>query len=169
MGLVRHIALWMTLIGYALLALVGTRTNMAFQWPSYILFGLAALAAVVLIWDQSKLRPSAWCLISTVLLTFYVVLRAANSPVAYFAGMEIAMVLAALVVYLLFSTYLVRSGFRLAFVCLLVPLSLGNLIVGLYQITGEITYMILPGYSRTQIHGAGGLAASPSAARFSCR
>ena len=156
MGVARNIALWLILLGYAMLGAVGARTNMALQWPSYILFGVAALVAIVLIWNRTRLTPSRWCLISTGTLTLYVVVRAAASPVPHFARMEVAMVLAAAIVYLLFSLHLVRTGYRLAFVGLLMLLSLGNLGVGIYQITQEISYLILPGYSRTQSSGAGG-------------
>ena len=81
MGVARNIALWLILLGYAMLGAVGARTNMALQWPSYILFGVAALVAIVLIWNRTRLTPSRWCLISTGTLTLYVVVRAAASPV----------------------------------------------------------------------------------------
>ena len=156
MSLLRNLPLALCLLGYAVLAVIGTRTAMVFQWPSYMLFGAAAVASLLLLGRRMKVTPGTLCLASTLMLTAYVVVRAAVSPVSYFGRMEIAMVLAAAIIYLLFSIYIVRARYRLAFVSLLLLLVLGNVLVGLYQILRDPSYMVLPGYSRGTMPGAGG-------------
>lgn len=157
MRTLRYLTLTLFFLGYAILAVVGTRTKMVFQWPSYLLLGLAAVVSVGFLFSRRmKAAPGAWCLGSMLLLSGYVVVRAAASPVEYFARMDIAMVLAAVIVYLLFSIHFARSRYRALFIGLLLLLALGNMFVGLYQILRDPTYMVLPGYSRLAQPGAGG-------------
>ena len=156
MRYLRLLPLVLFLIGYAILAVIGTRTKMVFQWPSYMLFGLAAVATLISFRRQLRASPGTLCLVSMLLLTGYVVIRALTSPVSYFARMEITMVLAAAITYVIFSIYLVRSRYRLAFVGLLLALCLGNLFVGLYQVMRDSTFMVMPGYYRLRPEGAGG-------------
>ncbi len=66
------------------------------------------------------------------------------------------MVLAAALTYLLFSVYLVRSRYRLAFIGVLLALCIGNLVVGLYQVLRDPSFMVIPGYERLRLDGAGG-------------
>ena len=155
MRTLRYLTLTLFFLGYAILAVVGTRTKMVFQWPSYLLLGLAAVVSVGFLFSRRmKAAPGAWCLGSMLLLSGYVVVRAAASPVEYFARMDIAMVLAAVIVYLLFSIHFARSRYRALFIGLLLLLALGNMFVGLYQILRDPTYMVLPGYSRLAQPGA---------------
>ncbi|MGI9240186.1 MAG: O-antigen ligase family protein [Verrucomicrobiales bacterium] len=156
MSLLRLLPLACFLLGYAILAVIGTRTNMAFQWPSYMLLGFAAVFTVFSIRHQLRAAPGTWCLVSMLMLTGYVVARALTSPVSYFARVEITMVLAAALTYILFSVFLVRSRYRLAFVGLLVILCIGNLLVGLYQVLRDPSFMVMPGYERIRLDGAGG-------------
>ena len=156
MRLLRLLPLVLFLIGYAIMAVIGTRTKMVFQWPSYMLIGLAAVLTVFSMRRKLRAAPGTWCLVSMLLLTGYVVARALASPVSYFARVEITMVLAAALTYLIFSVYLVRSRYRLAFIGVLLALCIGNLVVGLYQVLRDPSFMVVPGYERLRLDGAGG-------------
>jgi len=129
---------------------------MVYQWPTYMLFGVAAVTTLLLIKRRPKSAPGLWCLVSTLLLSVYVIGRAAVSPVPYFARMDIAMVLAALITYLIFALHLSRSRYRLVFVGTLLTLSCADIFVGLYQIFQDKYFSILPGTVRAHPTAASG-------------
>ena len=120
----------------ALIQVLVGGTRLLFALPAY---GLLAAAAVASLADlrRSKLPPNGWCLVSSAVFFGYVLLRALFSPVSYLAWSDAAMVLGALIIYLLTACYLTDPRRRLWVLTGLLALAFGNLGVGVRQFMGD--------------------------------
>lgn len=116
-------------------------TRLLFSFPSYALVGLAAVAALFFV-RRPLSKPSTQCVVATVLLAAYVLLRAAFSPQAYLARPDAFMAAACLLVYLLTAYYLQGSRPRIWLVFSLLGVALVHVGVGAAQFRGENGFML---------------------------
>tara|TARA_R110002096_G_scaffold206847_5_gene393116 strand:- start:805 stop:2919 length:2115 start_codon:yes stop_codon:yes gene_type:complete len=149
------------LAGLLLTGLIGTSTSMTFIWPGYFLIGVAAVLSVGRLFREVHFTMPRWTTLSVFALSTYIMIRASESPVAYFAREDAALIVAGFLVYAGFLTLCTRSGSRRGMVFALVGLVIANLFLGLCQWLIDPQMWILPGYERTYTDQAGGLFNQP--------
>lgn len=147
--------------GLFLTGLVGTSTSMTFVWPGYLALGVAGILSIGLLFRQVSFSLSQWTIIPVLLLIFYLLTRAADSPVAYFAREDAIMVVACFIAYAavlsLCTAARWRKGVALAFAFLV----LVNLGFAALQAMVDPAIWLVPGYGRTMTHAVGGLFNQP--------
>lgn len=149
------------LCGLLLTGMLGTSTSMTFVWPGYLLLGIAGMLSISALFQGVSFTLPRWTTISVFLLVFYLLSRAADSPVAYFAREDAMMIVACVIVYAAFlslcSSAKWRKGVALAFGGLI----LMNLGFAALQMTMDPSIWLVPGYGRTMTSGMGGLFNQP--------
>jgi len=145
------------LIGMLLIGIVGTSASMTFLWPAYGLIGLAAVFSVGLILEESPFSLPRAATFSLLALCGYLLARASNSPVAYFAREDASLVVMAFLAYGLFLVLFRTVGSRHRLVEALALLVGINLAFALVQSVIVPTLWIIPGYERTFTDRPGGL------------
>lgn len=121
-------------------------TRLVFAYPSYILLGGGALLSL-LTFRRPLSKPSTPLLLSTFALAGYVFIRAWYSPYDYLARPDLYMTGAGLIVYLFTALYLTGSRVRLAFIGVLLALTVVEVGVGYIQYTEQTGFMLF-GFSR---------------------
>lgn len=145
------------LIGLVLIGMVGTSTSLTFLWPAYGLIGLAAALSVGLIFRESTFRLPCSASIALLALCGYLLTRAADSPVSYFAREDAALLILAFLAYGLFLVLLGTADSRRRLVEVLALLVGIHLVFALAQALGFPSLWLIPGYERTFTERPGGL------------
>ncbi len=138
------------LIGYLLMASVGAWTKAAFQWPGYVMLGLAGVVALVRLRKGAKFTPSSLCLLTALLFTVYCGVRAWLSPVEYLARQDLMPLFGAFCAYTIFALHVEHPKLRKWFVLALFVLIAANFAIGFWQCQRDRTWHILfsLGYAR---------------------
>ncbi len=145
------------LLGVVLTGTIGTSASTTFLWPACGVLGLAAALSIGLLFQETTFALPKWSLMALFAFGGYLLVRAANSPVAYFAREDVALLVTGFLVYGLFLLLLVTTQWRRRFVDLLALLVLLNLGFALIQALFSPTLWLVPGYERTFPDQAGGL------------
>ncbi len=145
------------LAGLVLTGLMGTSTSMTFIWPGYFLIGLAGVLSIGGLFRDVSFSMPRWTTVSMFALTAYLMIRAAESPVAYFAREDAAILISGFLVYAGFLTLFTSGKLRRGLVFALVGLVAVNLLFALLQHLIDPKLWILPGYERTNTDQVGGL------------
>ncbi len=153
--------LWVAIL---IVAVLGTGTDMTFQWPGYLLLGLVAASSVFLIRGARRTAPRFFwsCLFATVLFLAYVAARAIQSPVEYFAREDLALAGACWVVYAASALIFPRTVHRSWTVWAFLAAALLSVALCFWQFFGDQAQWILPGYSRNYLDRAGGVFNNPN-------
>ncbi len=135
-------ALLALLLGAALVliqCLIGG-TRFVYSFPSYLLIGSGAIAALFFLRRPAS-KPSSVCVASALALAAYVLLRTAFSPVPYLARSDAFMVAACLLCYLVVVFYLHASRPRLWIVFAILAVAMAHIVFGLIQFRELNGYM----------------------------
>jgi len=125
--------------------------RLVYSFPAYALVGVAAVLSLIFI-RRPSVKPSAWCLGSTLLLAGYVVVRAWCSPNAYLARTDAWMAVICLLVYLLTALYLPQSRYRNWIVWALFIVAIVHTSVGAIQFKDGDGFMLF-GFNPSSAHG----------------
>lgn len=145
------------LAGFLLVGMVGTSTSMTFIWPAYAVLGLAGLLSVGLLFKDLSFKLPRWTTLATFALTAYLLVRASESPVAYFAREDAALILATFLSYCLVLSLFSTGEWRLRLVYAIAGLVSVNLIFAFAQMLFTPGLWLIPGYERTITNQSGGL------------
>lgn len=148
------------LAGFFLTGLIGTSAAMTFIWPAYLLLGLAGLLSIGGLFTDVSFKMPVATTVTIFALVAYLMIRAAESPVAYFAREDAALVVSGFMVYAGFLMLCSSNRLRLGLVLTLATLVLANLFLALGQKLLDPGLSIIPGYERTH-NGVGGLFNQP--------
>lgn len=157
----RFLVVVLFLAGMLLTGLVGTSTSMVFVWPAYAILGLAGLLSIGLLFEGVSFTLPRWGTLAVFGFALYLLIRAADSPVAYFAREDAALVVAGFLVYCLFLSLLTSADWRQRLVEALALLVAVNLGFALAQTFLSPSLWLIPGYERTFADRAGGLFNQP--------
>jgi|GEM_PF-480669 len=153
----RSAVLVIFLVGMVLIGMVGTSASTTFLWPAYGVLGLAAVLSVGLILEESPFSLPRAATFSLLTLCGYLLARASDSSVAYFAREDASLVVMAFLAYGLFVVLFRDLGSRHRLVEVLALLVGVNLTFAFAQAVILPTLWILPGYERTFTNHPGGL------------
>lgn len=145
------------LAALALAGLIGTSAASVFVWPAYTLFGAAGVLSAVMILRDARFRLPAWGTLAVFALVGYILVRAAQSPVIYFAREDAVLAVGGFLVYGLFLRLFDSTSSRRRLFEVLALLVVLNLVYALLQVVAEPTLWVLPGYERTFPGRIGGL------------
>lgn len=158
---IRAIIVFAFLGGLFLTGLLGTSTSMTFVWPGYLMIGIAGILSIGALFQHVSFSLPKWTTVSLFLLVFFLLSRAAESPVAYFAREDAMMIIACFIAYAavisLCSSARWRKGVALTFAGLV----LVNLCFAPLQMAVDPAIWLLPGYGRTMTGAMGGLFNQP--------
>ncbi len=157
----RLIALTVFLIGLFSIGLVGTSTSMTFVWPVYLLLGVAGLLAIGTVFSPVGFAIGKGTTLTLLTFALYLLIRASDSPVNYFAREDVGLVVACLIAYISFLCLCPTGSRRMAVVFVLASLVGVNLVLALLQHFVAPGLWLLPGYERTASTGIGGLFNQP--------
>ncbi|MEM9282305.1 MAG: O-antigen ligase family protein, partial [Verrucomicrobiota bacterium] len=149
------------LAGLAVIGMVGTSTSMTFIWPGYFLIGLAAVFSLGSLFRNATFKLSPWTIVPMFTLFAYFMIRASESPVAYFAREDAALIATVFLVYAGFFVLCSGEKLRRAVLYALAGLVIMNLVLALVQWIYNPRVWILPGYERTHMAQPGGLFNQP--------
>ncbi|MEM9016114.1 MAG: O-antigen ligase family protein [Verrucomicrobiota bacterium] len=153
----RFLVLTLFLVGLFATGLMGTSASMTFIWPSYFLLGLAgALSVGVLFTNVSYVLPR-WITLATMVLLAYLLVRAMDSPVSYFAREDVALLVASFLCYACILSLCQSVASRRALVGMLAALVVLNVFFAILQSTSHPGLWLLPGYERSDLGQVGGL------------
>jgi O-antigen ligase len=118
--------------GLALIQVEIGGTRAAYAFPGYVVVGLTAILTCL---SRSQRLPPAnrWCLLFTLVFGGYLLGRSWFSPVPFLARTNLALILAAIGVYLTVAIYIVGVRQRLALFAGVVGLEIAHLIYGVNQ------------------------------------
>ncbi|HRQ90379.1 MAG TPA: hypothetical protein PLA50_16395, partial [Bacteroidia bacterium] len=145
------------LAGLVLAGLVGTSASPTFIWPAYGLIGLASALSIGLLFRRATFRLPRWAVLAVAVAGGYLMARASDSPVAYFAREDAALVIVCFLAYGLFLHLFDSARARRGLVDGLAVLVLLNLVFAFFQATVRPSLWLLPGYERTFTDRPGGL------------
>jgi len=149
------------LAGILLSGLVGTSTSMTFVWVPYAVLGLAAVLSIGLLFENVSFTLPRWGTLAVFGLALYLLIRASDSPVAYFAREDAALVIAAFLAYCLFLSLLTATEWRQRLVEVLALLVVIHLAFAFAQAFYRPSLWLIPGYERTITGHPGGLFNQP--------
>lgn len=141
---VRYAGLALFLLAFALIEVLIGGTRLLFSLPSYGLLALVSILTCCSLGRQTELFPDWPCLVSTMVFFGYVLVRATTSPVEYLARADLFMVLAALMVYIFFATYFIKSRERFWLIGVLLVFGLANTALGILQYVRGAELRLLP-------------------------
>lgn len=145
------------LIGLILIGMVGTSASLTFLWPVYGLIGLVAAFSVGLILEDTRFTLPRAATISLLALCGYLLARATDSPVSYFAREDASLLVLSFLAYGLFFILLGTAPARRRLVDALAILVGIHLLFALLQAFVSPKLWLLPGYERTFTDRPGGL------------
>lgn len=145
------------LAGFILTGLVGTSTSMTFIWPVYTFLGVAALLSIGLLFQPLHFALPRWGTLAVFSLTTYLLIRVSESPVAYFAREDAALIVSGLLCYCLFLSLVSFGDWRRRLLYAIAALVVVNLIFALIQALYVPTLWLIPGYERSNPDRVGGL------------
>ncbi len=140
----------------------GDGTRLIYTLPSSLLLGLAGVLALFSL-RKAPARMDRACLLTIVLLAAYLFARIALSPSAWLAGFDFYALLAALLMYLVTALFVTGNGARVAVICGLLVLAVGQVGIGIYQFAKDANFNPLLAESRAEAgFRASGLFISPN-------
>ena len=148
------------LMGFFLTGLIGTSTAMTFIWPAYLLLGLASLLSIGGLFKEVSFKMPLATTVSIFALIAYFLIRAADSPVAYFAREDAALIVSGFMVYAGFLMLCSNGQLRRGLILTLTGLVVINMLMALAQKVISPSIWIIPGYERSHT-GVGGLFNQP--------
>ena len=98
----RLVVMVLFLAGFVLTGLVGTSTSMTFIWPAYAILGIAGTLSIGLLFKEVGFTLPRWSTIAVFSLTAYLLIRASESQVSYFAREDASLILTGFLCYCLF-------------------------------------------------------------------
>jgi len=155
----RFVVLMVFVTGLLATGLLGTSTAMTFIWPGYLLIGLAGVLSIGTLFHRVSFAAPRWGLVLVFALAGYLLFRASDSPVAYFARGDAALLVVCLSCYLgvlSFCSDPADVGRRVV-VAALGGLVAANLFFAVAQALGDPSLWLIPGYERTFTDRVGGL------------
>ncbi|MEX2578790.1 MAG: O-antigen ligase family protein [Verrucomicrobiales bacterium] len=153
----RFLVVTVFLAGFLVTGLLGTSTSMSFIWPGYVLLGLAGAISVGVIFKEVSFVLPKWTTAAVFALGAYLLIRACDSPVEYFAREDAALVIAAFLCYGLFLSLFTVQRWRQGLVYALAALVIANLAFAVLQNFVNPSLWLIPGYERTFPDRVGGL------------
>ncbi|MBP6785059.1 MAG: O-antigen ligase family protein [Verrucomicrobiales bacterium] len=153
----RFVVVVVFLAGFLLTGMIGTSTSMTFIWPAYAFLGLAGILSIGLLFKETTFLLPRWCTLTILSLTAYLLIRASESTVAYFAREDAALIVVAFLSYCLFLSLFSSFGWRRKWLFTLAVLVALNLVFAAIQSTFKPTLWLIPGYERTFADSPGGL------------
>ena len=130
---------------------------MTFVWPGYALLGLAGVLSIVALFRDVAFTLPRWTTLVSFASIGYLLIRAGESEVSYFAREDASLIVACFLTYALFlslfSTIQWRGRFMLGFAVLTIV----NLVFAGLQAGFDSSLWIFPGYERTYPDKVGGL------------
>lgn len=145
------------LAGFLLTGILGTTTAMTFIWPAYGVLGLAGVLSVGVLFKDLSFTLPRWTTLITFVLAIYLLVRASESPVSYFAREDAALVIVAFLCYCLFLSLFSTGESRMRLILAIAGLVLFNLGFALVQMLIDPGFWLIPGYERTITDLPGGL------------
>jgi len=145
------------LAGFVLTGLVGTSTSMTFIWPAYAFLGVAGMFSIGLLFKEVGFTLPRWSTIAVFSLTAYLLIRASESQVTYFAREDASLILAGFLCYCLFLSLVSSGDWRRRLLYAIAGLVVVNLVFALIQALLTPTLWLIPGYERTFADRIGGL------------
>ena len=138
-AVLRALPLVLIITGFGVCHALTGGTRPVFSLPVYALLAVAAL----LTWMVPRAgTPAPGCLRATGVLFFYLLVRAAFSPLPYLARADIFLMLACLLVYLLTTCFLVTAELRMRVVYVLMALAGMHSLVGVVQAAQGEDFML---------------------------
>ena len=140
----------------------GDGTRLIYILPGYLVLGFSGVLALLSFW-KAPARMDRSCLAASVVLGIYLFARIALSPSAWLARFDLFAVLAALLVYFLTALHVSGIGQRVAIVCGLLVLGVGQAAIGMYQFGRDASFNPLLSENRAEMGArASGLFISPN-------
>jgi len=135
-------------------------TRLVYSLPAY---GLIAIAAVLTVFSfrSKRVPPNGFCLLSTLILGAWVLIRAWHSPVPYLAWPDFFMMVACLTMYLLVAFHLTSQLERTVLIVVLWLIAGLEVWVGMIQFLKTRNFMLF-GLLRPDSPRASGLYISPN-------
>ena len=153
----RLVVMVLFLAGFVLTGLVGTSTSMTFIWPAYAILGIAGILSIGLLFKDVGFTLPRWSTIAVFSLTAYLLIRASESQVSYFAREDASLILTGFLCYCLFLSLASSGGWRRRLLYAIAGLVVVNLVFALIQALFKPVLWLIPGYERTFAHQVGGL------------
>lgn len=153
----RFVVILVFLVGFFLTGMIGTSTAMTFIWPAYAFLGLAGVLSIGLLFKEVSFSLPRWGTLAIFSLAAYLLIRASESTVAYFAREDAALIIIAFLSYCLFLSLFSSVEWRRKWIFTLAVLVAVNLLFALAQFLFNPTLWLIPGYERTFTDRAGGL------------
>ena len=140
----------------------GDGTRLIYTLPGNLLLGLAGVLALFSV-RKAPGRMDRACLVTVLVLAAYLFVRIALSPSAWLAGFDFYALLAALLMYLVTALLVTGNGARVAVICGLLVLAVGQVAIGIYQFAKDANFNPLLAESRAEAgFRASGLYISPN-------
>ena len=143
--------------GFLVTGLMGTSTSMSFIWPGYTLLGLAGAVSIGLLWKNVSFSLPKWTTLAVLAFATYMLARACDSPVGYFAREDAALLIACFICYALFLSVVTMQRWRQGLIYCLAALVIVNLGYAVCQKIFNPAMWLIPGYERTIPDRVGGL------------
>ena len=156
-ALLRFTAVAFFLAGLITVGILGTSTTLTFVWPGYLVIGLAGLASIVTLFSRGKFNIPYWCIGSVFLVAGYLLLRAMNSPVVYFAREDGVLLVACFIVYMIFLSLIDSARWRQGLFWTIVGLLSFNIVLAILQLSKGGDFWIMSNYGRTFNERVGGV------------
>ena len=153
----RFVVMVFFLAGFLLTGLMGTSTSMTFIWPAYAFLGAAGLLSIGLLFKEVGFEHPRWSTLAVFSLTAYLLIRASESRVSYFAREDAALIITAFLCYCLFLSLVSAGDWRRRLLYTIAALVVVNLLFALVQAVFDPTLWLIPGYERTYTDRVGGL------------
>ena len=153
----RFVVMVLFLAGFVLTGLVGTSTSMTFIWTAYAILGIAGILSIGLLFKEVGFTLPRWSTIAVFSLTAYLLIRASESQVSYFAREDASLILTGFLCYCLFLSLASSGGWRRRLLYAIAGLVVVNLVFALIQALFKPALWLIPGYERTFAHQVGGL------------
>ncbi len=145
------------LVGFFVSSILGTSSSMTFVWPGYIVLGLAGLLSIGMLFNKVSYTLSRTTAMGVFAVVGYFIIRAADSPISYFAREDATLLIAAFLCYVLFLSLFTSASSRNILIITLASVVLANLGMALYQSVFNTSAWLLPGYERTDSDRISGL------------
>lgn len=145
------------LAGFLVSSILGTSSSMTFVWPGYLVLGLASVLSIGMLFKKVSYTLSRATAVGVFAVVGYFIIRAADSPISYFAREDATLLIAAFLCYVLFLSLFTSANSRNILILTLASVVLANLGMALYQSLFNSTAWLLPGYERTEPDRVSGL------------
>lgn len=156
-ALLRFTVVAFFLAGLITVGLLGTSTSLTFVWPGYLVIGLAGLTSIIALFRPNKFNIPFWCIGAVFLVAGYLLLRAMNSPVAYFAREDGVLMVSCFVIYMVFLSLIDSARWRKGLFWTFVALLAFNVGLAAIQLFKGGDFWVLSGYQRTFEDRIGGV------------